>query len=379
MSAGALTLLGIVIGAALAGGASLLLAWRQETKEAQAGVRVLAGILTMAERQIRPLAARATSGDEGSGVAWWLPGTMPSAEPWKPYRQALVNRLPADLMQRLEAAMARLDLLNQVAAFHHARNNDVIARWWTALADTAREDEVSERSQAILDQLAEAAEGDDWIRIAAEDAIKLTEAADEFQELDGKLRSCYLAPKSLARVQAVTHWHWRPAALLLTTGAVIAGALLWASSGISSAERGRAVEGLLAQRFSHEALTACTPHGDESDRFDCVVAFQANGATCPLGDAYASAVRGLISSAAASADTGCGGGDAAVTRMLKYLATTSRRQRCTLFVQVAATAVPKQDRIRAGGNAREPKLGASTNSPASTGSPESGGRFTACA
>jgi hypothetical protein len=115
-------LVGVVVGALLAGGASLLLAWRAETVQAIAGVAVVCDVLRRAEAVIRKRLPD-PPGPSAKAV-WWRPDEAASADSWRGYQGALVSRLPREQVAAIEAAMARLAELNSLAALKHARHEE---------------------------------------------------------------------------------------------------------------------------------------------------------------------------------------------------------------------------------------------------------------
>lgn len=330
MSPESFALVGVLLGAALAGAANLLLTWRQETREAQAGVGVVVGLLSLFEQSLEPL-VDASSGslqEENDGEdspTWWLPGSFPSADPWKPYRQALLNRLPAELVERIDAAMAEVELLDQTAAFRHERNNDIVARWWTALTDTANQEQLTPRAQEIVGQLEESAKADDWIRLDPADLAQLRDAVAEFKEIREELESGYSEGTITNRVR----WHWRPATVLLPAMALGAVLLVWALSYETDAGQVDDVEESLATEVAGESLTTCQPIKDRGRTFDCLVIFQANRQACPRSDTGSGG--NVLAETARAASDRCGSGDTSVTEVARFTASMARGQNCTLF------------------------------------------------
>lgn len=74
MSAEALALLGVAVGALLAGAGDLLLAWRKETIEARAGVHIIRNLLEEAKTEV----ARLTADEQPR----WKADKLPDSRAW---------------------------------------------------------------------------------------------------------------------------------------------------------------------------------------------------------------------------------------------------------------------------------------------------------
>jgi hypothetical protein len=327
-----LALGGVFLGALLAGGASLLLAWRQETREAIAGVRVVSGLLRTFVSHLQALVddfeALQNKAEGKEPPTWWLPGAFPSAEPWKAYQQALASRLSPELVQRIDAAMARVASFDQTAAFRHQRNNDIVARWWTALIETAQEDALPEKATKMLENLQESASDEDWIRLGGDDVETFRCAIAEFKGLCTDLDRQHGHSNLNERLK----WHWRP---VLAIGTVLAGLMVLAAFGLASdtpADRAEALRQILARELDDEATTACDAVKDRGSRFDCVATFPASSKTCAQRGAHADARRQPLRGKPAT----CTAADAAVRDVVRYTGIVDPGEECALFTEVAS-------------------------------------------
>jgi hypothetical protein len=304
-------LLGVVVGAVLAGGADLLLTWRRETVEARAAVAVVLDILGRAERQIRAL----LGGQEP--LLWWQPGIMAASEPWPAHRGALTARLPRAAVVEVEKAMATLDALNEFAA-----------RAWQ------RSDEFDAHR---LRRPAESQEVDPFLTISDEQKKLLSDTAEQFGTAQAALSDASRIRRSAAptgRVRAWVRWHRRS----LFVGALVAaiGVALLAWSRSESAEQ--QLEHMLAAHLDGVALTACEPVEDHSTRFSCDAVTQADRATCTARTSSSPKHALVAELVVAGASGGCG--RRPVEQVSEWAVIKREKSSCAAFEMIKAISEP---------------------------------------
>lgn len=347
MSAQFWVLLGVVLGALLAGAANLLLAWRKETQEARAGAQVLLDILGRSERQIDQLLNE-------ENPRWWRPGIVPTSEPWQAYRHPLSVRLPRAAMAEIESAMAKLDGINQLASRATTRSDELEVRIWDATVAYASEASADEpHEQPLVAKLIDWSKKQNLRGLKDGDRSLLGEARDQFRAARQRLAavspvrlSSKPQPSSVekstapGKVWAWGRWHQRPLAGAALLAAGVGIALIAAlPQPKSDVER---VQDTLAEHVEDEALTACEAVKDHSTRFSCVVVKQANRAACKTRSDSAPTLIQLASvSATPTADNDqCGTGNTQVQQALEYLGVKADDEDCTDFSLVRAADLP---------------------------------------
>jgi hypothetical protein len=320
MSAQTFALLGVVVGALLAGGGDLLLAWRRETIEARAGVHVIRSILEDARDEIGRLM--------GKKDPRWNPERLPDSRAWDVYRSAVSARLPLPILQKIDKAMRRLDSLNAAAARAYARADQLEGHVWQAAEKDDKETVeklIKQRSPARLTDSAKQA-----LPSAKADVEAAFDALRRYAPVRAaKQRGWFgsLIPWS--------RWHWRSlavAASVLLIGSVAIG--IATSSNSETAE----VEDALAAHLHDPEMTACEPVEEHEDRFSCVVVEATDGPACQA-DAEVAASGSLSASIAGipvNGDSAC----SAVDLALEYSAIRQSDDDCTSFLETAAAEVP---------------------------------------
>jgi len=319
-------LFGVLLGAVLAGGASLLLAWRQETVEARAGIQVAVEILDRTRSLIHPLVSQCES-------RWWRVGFMPTTESWRAYRRAIAARLPYAAMAQVERAMAMLDAVNTRAAQAVESSDQSDARVWEAMV--AEQDE--DKRSRLLD---EHRRRHSPLAITAEDRRFLRDVAEQSNAALAELTARSPArtsgdAKLLTRLRAWLRWHKRPLTGTALAAVAVGIALMAWPRTDSPAQH---LEHILATHLQGEALTACEAIDGHDTRFSCVVVTQENHATC-TADTGRGTARIMVAGLPTGNNSG-GCGKSALAEAAEYLATEREGHDCAAFAVVKDVVSP---------------------------------------
>lgn len=326
MSPQALALVGIAIGALLAGGGSLLLAWRQETIEARAGVHIIRKILEEALTEVNRLIRERDSGLSG-GPRWGPVGSLPDSRAWDLYRSAVSARLPLVTLQRVDKAMRHLDALDAAATRAVELADQLEARIWDAAMKDDK-DAVEKLTQQKRPEI-----------LTSPATMALEPAAKDFEvAYDTLLKVAPIRPdkrRAIGTLVPWSRWHWRPLAVCILASAI---AITIAVVGVTPRSETAEIQNVLAAHLKDAAVTACEPVKDYEDRFSCVVVEKADGPGCPVGTASAASrqVLASVTSAPAEVDAACG----AVTRALQYSADRQHDTDCIAFFESAVSELP---------------------------------------
>jgi len=264
------TLAGAVLGALVAGLASLYLAWRTERRAARAGQRQLKATFEAADAQVT------NALDPASGV-WWPAERDLSTATWDTHQHALVAQLPGPLVATLEAAVRALAEVNALAAISRRsydadRTARAEIRRYAQQAQANRGEpnpaKAVDEDKALGRYLAKSKPA--TLAFDDDDREKLDAARTRFREAGGALEGRetrqdagrILVPVALVAVAVVAVLVWHPWSDRVT------------SSTVANAVR-------VAVKAS---LVDCDPAQGQSGRWWCTALYGAT-ATCPTGTA----------------------------------------------------------------------------------------------
>jgi hypothetical protein len=324
VSAQASAFVGVVIGALLAGGANLLLAWRGETIQARAGVILIRKILTEALDEVGRL--------RRSKEPRWRPEMLPDSKLWDQYRAPVSARLSLATLKKIDIAMRRLDQLNHSAE----RASEVrIRRDEFGLRAVERRDRnaakkvMSAPSPLLLTPAMR--EGLESTEEKLSEALEVLDRVAPSGEA-GKTRNLRAFPPWF-------RWHWRSfaatAIAILLIGGIVA-YTAWPHT--STAAR---VQHALADHFQSAAFVGCDAVHDEEGDYSCLVARAAPPASC--GTKVAAPARGpervLAKEQSRGADDGCD----LVDEFFEYEGKTLQEDDCVTLYETGASSSPRAD------------------------------------
>ena len=316
-------LLGVVVGAFLAGGGNLLLAWRDETIQARTGVYLIRKILEEARDEVCRL--------RGQKTPLWKVESLPDSQLWTQYRPAVSARLSLATLQKIDKAMRRLDTLNGAAARAWKLGDEHEQRIWEAAArdDTRAVNSLMMRvkpeqiPEVVIKRLPAAQE-------------ELEAAFDALAErtptgLPGRTRN-------LKAFRPWARWHWRSLSVCVISLAVVVLIVLGVTTNASESSE---VQDALADHFNHPALTACESVKDHEDDFSCVVAEVTSPPSCKAAVAAGSSDTILLARTTVTKPDEGSSCDL-ITRALQYSAQRQHDADCTAFFETGVSSVPAQ-------------------------------------
>jgi len=254
-------LLGVAVGALLAGGSSLLLAWRDETIQGRTGVHLISEILKEAQTEVARLV--------GENSAVWKADQLPDSQLWSQYRPAVSARLPLATLQKIDKAMRTLDALNGAAARAWDQNAELERRVWDALANDNEKGITQLQNDFHPQRLDQAAQ-------AGLDAA----AADICAALTALEKATPSGRRDLSSFLPWCHWHWRSlaagSAIAITTVVAVIGLLGSSTSPVSE------VQNALSEHLGDPVTAACERLHDTEDSFSCVAVEGEDRAACTV-------------------------------------------------------------------------------------------------
>lgn len=322
MSPQLLALMGVIVGALLAGAGNLLLAWRDETIRARAGVFLILKVLMDALEEIKSLRERSRPR--------WSPEPLPDRKTWDEYRAAVSGRLALARLRKIDIAMRHLDRINGAAA----RAASERAERARLLIDAAtRNDPVAVGEiKAVPDPELLDEQDIAFLNLAEKDLETARDALVEVTPtgLKGRTRN----PRAL---KPWLIWHARSLAASLVLILLLATVLgLSTGSGHSDAAE---VQETLSQHFGDPAFTSCEPVQDQEADFSCVVVKQAEPTPCEAGATTSRSRSGSLFAREENetpSNASCG----LITQALSYNAKKRAEANCVAFFQAGISNVP---------------------------------------
>lgn len=311
MSAQLSALFGVVVGALLAGGSSLLLTWRNETIQGRTGVHLIREIL----REARDEVARLT--EEGAEAAWRA-DQLPDSRLWAQYRAAVSARLPLATLQKVDKAMRTLDALNVAAARAWELDAELRRQALKAVLDD-KPDSIEKLRKLHLEDLTEA---DHAVLEPASRNIGVALTAVEKRAPSGRRDFASLLPWG--------RWHARS----LAAGLAVVIVAVVAALGIIGGSTSEVVEtqNALSAHLGTPEMTACEHIHDSEDGFTCLAVEAPTATACPVVETGETGWRHeLISENTAP---NAGGEPCAIDLARRFFAERAQKANCTTFFRV---------------------------------------------
>jgi hypothetical protein len=336
VSAQLYALVGVVVGALLAGGSSLLLAWRDETIQGRAGVHLIRQILVEAHCEVRRLI------DEGES-ATWNADRLPDSQLWAQYRHAVSARVDLAKLKTIDRAMRRLDWLNSGAARAWKLNGELEQQVWEA---AQRDDKKAvEKLGRFRPQ-----------RLNPATRERLPTVATE---LEAALTAVEKAAPTGFNWKSVLPWaNWHRRSLIAGIAVAVALAVVFAGLlPLSGSSESVKLQDALAAHLGGRAVTSCEPIHDTEDSFSCIAVETATGSACPVKTTAIQGVRfRLVSELSRPAKEEGGCDTDAIDLALRFFGERSEEADCTTFFQTEKSEAVSAKEMRQPGFLAKLKL-----------------------